>query len=49
MLIRVKKDQYEDKYIPRYQLIRTQKPNWREENKGILKKIEEYSKKSAKL
>ena len=42
MLIKVKKELYEDKEILRYQTIRLQKPNWKEENKEVLKKIEGY-------
>ncbi len=47
MLVRVKKEVYEEKEIVKYQMVRMQKPNWKEENKGMLKKIETYLAKAA--
>jgi len=41
-LIKVKKDEYEDKEVVRYHILKIQKPNWKKESKGILKKIENY-------
>ena len=42
MLLKVKKDVYEEKEMMRYQLMKLQKPDWKEESKAILKKIENY-------
>ena len=42
MLVKMKKEMFEEKEMVKYQLIRLQKPNWKEENKGMMKKIESY-------
>lgn len=46
MLIKVKKELYDEKEILRYQLVRVQKPNWKEESKGMIKRIGSYLRKA---
>ncbi len=47
MIVKVKKDAYEEKEMVKYQFIRMQKTNFKDENKGMLKKIESYITKAA--